>query len=246
MWYKLRFFEPSGDAFLLELDESRLVRAWGVGAYGYGRYLDIEFIKNKIGTKAMSVATGSTEHAESTIRLMAAASGDPKHSESNPAEEKPPVEPVAQDPKPDTVHTSPNQSDRGVAITSIILHNTAGSYNSSVSWLCNPKSEVSAHICVGRTGQVAQIVPFSKRAWHAGSSRWNACAIGIEIEATDKLRGMTAAQELKVIEWCKFLMRKYNIKRDRIFAHRMVSNTDCPVLIWPTDELFKSWIEKNL
>jgi hypothetical protein len=171
--------------------------------------------------------------------------GDIFDSLARPKENKP-MEPIVKEPKPDTVHETPNQGDRGATINALILHNTAGGFSGSVSWLCNPKSKVSAHLVVGRQGQVAQIVPFSKRAWHAGSGRWNGCSIGIEIEATDKARGLTAAQELKLVEWCRFLMKKYGIKKDMVLAHRMVSNTDCPVLIWPTDEQFNAWVAKNL
>ncbi len=50
---------------------------------------------------------------------------------------------------------------------------------------------VSAHLLIHRTGEVVQFVPFSKRAWHAGESRFQgrvACndySIGIELEGED-------------------------------------------------------------
>ena len=50
---------------------------------------------------------------------------------------------------------------------------------------------VSAHLFVDRAGRIAQYVPFDKRAWHAGESRWrgrarcNDFSIGIELEGTD-------------------------------------------------------------
>jgi AmpD protein len=50
---------------------------------------------------------------------------------------------------------------------------------------------VSAHLLIHRTGEVVQFVPFSKRAWHAGESRFKgrlACndfSIGIELEGED-------------------------------------------------------------
>ncbi len=51
--------------------------------------------------------------------------------------------------------------------------------------------EVSAHLLVRRDGSVVQFVPFTKRAWHAGASRFcgrercNDFSIGIELEGTD-------------------------------------------------------------
>jgi len=50
---------------------------------------------------------------------------------------------------------------------------------------------VSAHLLVRRDGSVVQYVPFHRRAWHAGASRWrgrercNDFSIGIELEGTD-------------------------------------------------------------
>jgi AmpD protein len=50
---------------------------------------------------------------------------------------------------------------------------------------------VSAHALVRRDGSLVQYVPFHRRAWHAGASRWrgrercNDFSIGIELEGTD-------------------------------------------------------------
>ncbi len=52
---------------------------------------------------------------------------------------------------------------------------------------------VSAHILIRRDGSMIQYVPFQKRAWHAGVSRYqdrthcNDFSIGIELEGTDTL-----------------------------------------------------------
>lgn len=70
----------------------------------------------------------------------------------------------------------------------IIMHYTAGgSVESAVSHLIDPENEVSAHLVVGRGGEVVQMVPFNRIAWHAGKSQWggrvslNQYSIGIEI-----------------------------------------------------------------
>lgn len=50
---------------------------------------------------------------------------------------------------------------------------------------------VSAHFLIRRDGELIQFVPCSRRAWHAGSSRWrgrercNDFSIGIELEGAD-------------------------------------------------------------
>lgn len=51
--------------------------------------------------------------------------------------------------------------------------------------------KVSSHLCVFRDGAVTQYVPFDRRAWHAGESRFdgrgrcNDFSIGVELEGTD-------------------------------------------------------------
>ena len=50
---------------------------------------------------------------------------------------------------------------------------------------------VSAHFLIRRDGELIQFVPTSKRAWHAGASRWrgrercNDFSVGVELEGTD-------------------------------------------------------------
>ncbi len=50
---------------------------------------------------------------------------------------------------------------------------------------------VSSHLFIRRDGELVQFVPFNRRAWHAGVSRWrgrtgcNNFSIGIELEGED-------------------------------------------------------------
>ncbi len=59
--------------------------------------------------------------------------------------------------------------------------------------------KVSAHLLIQRNGHIQQFVPFNKRAWHAGVSRYhgrercNDFSIGIELEGTDT----TAYQDIQ-------------------------------------------------
>ncbi|WP_407276284.1 1,6-anhydro-N-acetylmuramyl-L-alanine amidase AmpD [Halothiobacillus sp. DCM-1] len=59
--------------------------------------------------------------------------------------------------------------------------------------------KVSAHLLIRRDGGMIQFVPFTRRAWHAGESRFgdrtrcNDFSIGIELEGTDTL-AYTAVQ----------------------------------------------------
>lgn len=55
----------------------------------------------------------------------------------------------------------------------IVLHGTAGRDESAdVFWCTQPESKVSYHLIVGRKGKVYVLVPFERRAWHAGVSEW--------------------------------------------------------------------------
>lgn len=83
---------------------------------------------------------------------------------------------------------SPNQSG---AITPeyLIMHYTAGaSAASAIDWLTNPAASASAHLVIARDGAITQLVPFNRKAWHAGRSRWagrrgvNGFSIGIELD----------------------------------------------------------------
>ena len=75
----------------------------------------------------------------------------------------------------------------------IVLHYTAGtSAESSALFLTRPEVSASAHVVIGREGEVFQLVPFNIEAWHAGKSWYagrggvNRYSIGIEL---DKLGG---------------------------------------------------------
>ncbi len=72
---------------------------------------------------------------------------------------------------------------------SLIIHYTAGSgAESSAKYLQDKNVKASAHIVIGREGEIFQIVPFNKIAWHAGKSYYggrpgfNNFSIGIELD----------------------------------------------------------------
>lgn len=76
---------------------------------------------------------------------------------------------------------SPNKSSRkGKRPTHIVIHAMGGSFNGSISWFSNPKSKVSAHYLVSKTGESVQMVQDKDKAWHVNKA--NAWTIGIELE----------------------------------------------------------------
>ena len=77
----------------------------------------------------------------------------------------------------------------------IVLHYTAGtSAESSALFLTRPDVSASAHVVIGREGEVFQLVPFNIEAWHAGKSSYkgrselNRYSIGIELDNLGQLQ----------------------------------------------------------
>lgn len=84
---------------------------------------------------------------------------------------------------------SPNRGGTLAAPTLLLAHYTGGggSGAGAVAWLTNPKSRVSAHAVIDRSGVVTQLVPFNRIAWHAGLSAYegrpsvNRFSVGLEL-----------------------------------------------------------------
>jgi AmpD protein len=77
--------------------------------------------------------------------------------------------------------------------------------------------KVSTHIFIKRTGEIIQFVPFNKKAWHAGVSKFknredcNDFSIGIELEGSDDLL-YEEAQYQALIETITTIKKHYPIK----------------------------------
>jgi AmpD protein len=87
--------------------------------------------------------------------------------------------------------------------------------------------KVSAHCCIFRDGSVSQYVPFARRAWHAGKSRYagrercNDFSIGIELEGSDH-KPFTKAQYRRLIRVTRRLLAAY----PRLAPARIVGHSD--------------------
>ncbi len=77
--------------------------------------------------------------------------------------------------------------------------------------------EVSAHFFLRRGGELIQLVPCGRRAWHAGVSTWrgrSACndfSIGIELEGCDE-KPFTGKQYLRLARLTRILQNAYPIE----------------------------------
>lgn len=104
-------------------------------------------------------------------------------------------------------YESPNQGDAFASglPDMILMHYTAsGTTDGAIATLCDKTapSRVSAHVVIGRDGQVVQLVPLDTVAWHAGTSTWqgstnvNSRALGIELVNWGALSGPQTAKWL--------------------------------------------------
>jgi len=76
--------------------------------------------------------------------------------------------------------------------------------------------KVSAHFLLRREGELIQLVPCAKRAWHAGSSSWrgrercNDFSVGVELEGADD-QAYSDSQYSRLAELLVVLRERYPI-----------------------------------
>ena len=102
----------------------------------------------------------------------------------------------------------------------------------SIKRLTDPKSKVSCHYLIGRTGKIVQMVNDLNISWHAGKSKWknlknlNERSVGIELVNKGHSLGyqnFTKEQIRSLIFLCKKLKKKYNIKCVNFLGHSDIS-----------------------
>src|SRR6204780_1340392 len=115
----------------------------------------------------------------------------------------------------------------------ILLHYTGMQHsNAALALLTRSGSEVSAHYFVFEDGRVVQMVPESKRAWHAGAAMWagesdiNSCSIGIEIANPGHDYGYPdypKRQIAAVTALCRGILTRNTIPPERVLGHSDVA-----------------------
>jgi N-acetylmuramoyl-L-alanine amidase len=132
-------------------------------------------------------------------------------------------------------HWSPNADDRpsGCPIDILILHYTGmPTAAAALARLRDPQAKVSAHYLIDEDGDVLQLVPEERRAWHAGVSAWaaraglNDCSIGIELVNPGHewgYRPFTDAQYEACVELCQGILARWPITPRRVLAHSDVA-----------------------
>ena len=114
----------------------------------------------------------------------------------------------------------------GNRINYIIIHDTEGSYQSTINWFQNPQSGVSAHYVVrSRDGEITQMVRDADTAYHAGNYPYNLQAIGIEHEGyASQNTWYTEAMYNSSAELARTLADRYGVAKDHahIIGHYQV------------------------
>ncbi|HEY9166536.1 MAG TPA: Ig-like domain-containing protein [Candidatus Kryptonia bacterium] len=112
-------------------------------------------------------------------------------------------------------------SRAGAPIVFVIIHDTEGSFDASVSWLLNPAAQASSHYIIRSSdGYIEQLVHESDEAW--GVRCWNPITISIEHEGyVSNPSYFTEVMYESSAHLTQYLCAKYAIAEDslHIFGH---------------------------
>jgi N-acetylmuramoyl-L-alanine amidase len=117
----------------------------------------------------------------------------------------------------------------------IVIHDTEGSFESSLQWLTDPASQVSAHYLIDLSGPIYRLVNESDRAWHAGTSYWhnvpvvynlNDISIGIELVNTNSAKNSYPAEQITALINLLFdIGTRYYIPLQYMVSHEDIAAT---------------------
>jgi len=115
----------------------------------------------------------------------------------------------------------------------VIIHYTGMKKESeAIKRLCDTRSKVSCHYFIKNNGEALNLVPDLYKAWHAGVSSWksytslNKHSIGIEMNNLGHNHGykkFSSKQIFSLTKLLKYLIKKYNIKKQNILGHSDIS-----------------------
>jgi len=106
---------------------------------------------------------------------------------------------------------SPNWGGAFNGVRWIVLHHTASNNtNGEISWLTNPRSQVSYNYLIAKDGRIFELVPPGRRAWHAGAgpgapwgianNNMNAWSVGISMTNLGNGRDPFPEAQLRSLE----------------------------------------------
>lgn len=130
-------------------------------------------------------------------------------------------------------HMLPYFNERPAKISALVLHCSAHDTKDMIAVL--EKEELSAHYVVGLNGDVTQLVPEEKRAWHAGISSWrefdnlNHNSIGIEISTMSMGQEPYSERQIQsLIELCQGIIARHHIPVRNVVGHSDIAPTRKP------------------
>ena len=128
---------------------------------------------------------------------------------------------------------SPNFDERQLPVSMIVLHYTGmPDMQSALDRLTSPEARVSSHYLVDEDGTIYRLVDESRRAWHAGKSRWrgvadvNSASVGIEIVNPGHefgYREFPDEQMASVIPLVADIKERHGIGRGNVVGHSDVA-----------------------
>lgn len=147
-------------------------------------------------------------------------------------------------------HPLPFWDERPQNIDSLVLHCSSHQPEEMIKVLVAEK--LSSHYIIGSNGQVFQLVPEEKRAWHAGVSCWrgvenlNHRSIGIELSSPSMGQDFYPTKQIQsLVSLCKDILRRNPaIEPQNIVAHSDIAPTrkPDPGIAFPWSELAQKGI----
>lgn len=132
---------------------------------------------------------------------------------------------------PEVYKPSPNVSSSRIVPQGVVLHHSSGSYNGSVSWILQSKSNVSYHCIINKDGSRTSFAKDDRRCWHAGKSRFkgrggcNGFLLGLAFSGNTKTRELTEDEIASAVEWLLPRFEKWDWPTDlsTITTHKEIS-----------------------
>lgn len=125
-------------------------------------------------------------------------------------------------------HPSQNFGERadGARVELVVLHFTGmPDFEEARDRLCDAEAEVSCHYLVSRTGEIFDMVPDDRRAWHAGEGSWggrgdvNSRSIGIEID-NDGASPFTGSAIDALIPLIEDILHRHHLGNEAVIGHQ--------------------------
>ncbi|MDQ6814245.1 MAG: N-acetylmuramoyl-L-alanine amidase, partial [Bacteroidota bacterium] len=109
-------------------------------------------------------------------------------------------------------------------------HTAQNSCDETYKTFTLPRTQVSAHYVICKTGTVQHMLNDYLRAWHAGTAKWgnltdiNSASIGIEID-NNGFEPFTTSQISSLLQLLDTLKRKYAIPAANFIGHADIAPT---------------------